>query len=147
MSQKAKMLLEVCQLWRKYDAHLIGAAPNTEFVNKLFTHTDIVDLFIHKISKRHAFIDNKVSRKNYHIYNIPRTEIPFISKDIASFDMVDPKKKEEEMKDKPVYVQAAELYIVLRSVRKVAKELKVSAMMVSKYLDKYQKERLRIPVN
>ena len=42
MSNMAKMILTLCQLVRKYDAHLIGLAPSKKVVNNLFLGTDIL---------------------------------------------------------------------------------------------------------
>lgn len=141
MGKKSKLILQVCQLCRKFDAHLIGIAPNEQFVNKLFFNTDILDVFMRKLSRKKGVIQNYVTRKSYMIYNIPRTKIPFLSKDIAIFDLADPQRADEEFDKLPNYAKAGWLYIEHRSLRKVATILKVSHTQVASYLDTCLKKR------
>jgi len=54
MTEKSKLIMDVCQLVRKFNAHLIGIAPSEEFINKLFLNTDILDYRMKKMSRKIA---------------------------------------------------------------------------------------------
>lgn len=140
MSKMAKIILELCQLVRKYDAHLIGMAPSEAVVNKLFANTDIRDLHIHKVSRTVARIKDYVLYDIYTITDIPKTTFPFISKDPAIYDMIDPTRR-GKLESLAKEGQAALLYCHLRSLRKVAARMDCSHEEVRKLLDKHVASR------
>lgn len=133
MTQKSKLILDTCQLIRKYDAHLIGCAPSADLINKLFLNTDILDCYMVKTSRKIAWVSNYVTRESYTLEDIPRTRIPFITKDIATFEVKDPN-FQVDTSDLPVCCRTARLFIKHRSLRKVAKIMDVSHMTVSNRL-------------
>lgn len=136
MTQKSKLVLDVCQLVRKYDAHLIGIAPSSDYVNKLFFNTDILDCFMLKLSRKIVKVNNYVTRETYMINNIPRTTIPFITKDIAMFDLKDPTKK-GKLETMPQCCRASWLYLQHRSLRKVGNIMNLSHEEIRKLIKKH----------
>lgn len=137
MTEKSKLILDVCQLVRKFDAHLIGIAPSPQFVNRLFLNTDILDCYMRKLSRKKVKVFNYVTHKyGYIIYNIPNTTLPFLTKDIAMFDLKNPKRK-GNLKELPLTEKAALLYAKHRSLRKVGKLLDLSHEEIRKLLNKH----------
>jgi len=136
MTEKSKLILDTCQLVRKYDAHLIGVAPNAEFINRLFLNTDILDCFMVKLSRKIAKIRNYVTRQTYILDSIPRTSVPFITKDIAMFELKDPTKK-GNLEELPQSARAAWLYLQHRSLRKVGNIMNLSHEEIRKLIKKH----------
>lgn len=136
MSKKARMILEVCQLIRKYDAHLFSCAPSAKLVNSLFLGTDLLDVFIRKTSRKKAEVNIIVNGIGFDFEDIPRTNIKFISKDIARFEMKDPTMAKEKVKAMALGKKILYLYAKLHTCRAVGDALGISAMTVSNYLKK-----------
>ena len=136
MTQKSKLIMDVCQLVRKFDAHLIGIAPSEEFINRLFLNTDILDYRMKKMSRKIAKVNNYVTRESYTITDIPNTSVPFITKDIAMFELKDPTKK-GNLQELPRCCQAARLYLEHRSLRKVGRLMDLSHEEIRKLIKKH----------
>jgi len=136
MSKQAKVILDVCQLSRKYKCHLIGVAPTAKFVNRLF-FSDILDCFIEKLGKTKCRLKNIITNKVAIIRDIPRTTLKFDTYYISDFQLSDPVKIQEEFLKRPTYEKAAILYLKHRSLRKVANILQVSHTQVANYLNTY----------
>jgi len=137
MSRMTKMILGICQLVRKFDAHLIGIAPSADLVNKLFFNTDILDCRMEKLSRKICYVDNIATRSRpYKIRNVPRTNIKFITKDIAAFEEKDPNRGKEKLDVMPSEEKALILYAKYHNMRDTGKAMGISAMMVSKLLKK-----------
>lgn len=137
MSRMTKMILGICQLVRKFDAHFIGIAPNADLVNKLFFNTDILDCKMEKLSRKICYVDNRATRSRpYKISSIPRTSIKFITKDIASFEEKDPNRGKEKLDAMPPEERAILLYAKHHNMRDTGKVMGISAMMVSKLIKK-----------
>ena len=136
MSRMTKMILGICQLVRKFDAHLIGIAPNADLVNKMFFNTDLLDCLMEKLSRKTCLVNNlAIHSRPYRIENIPRTSIKFLTKDIALFGEKDPNKAKEQFDNLPSFEQAAQLYLTHRSLRKVANIMGISHVTVSHLLN------------
>lgn len=136
MSKKTRIILELCQLVRKFDAHLIGIAPSENLVNKLFGDSEIRDCHILKLSRKIAKVKDYVQYDVYTITKIRPTTIPFISKDIATYELTNPEKRGTLASlQKPQ--QAALLYCHWRSLRKVATIMELSHEGVRKLLDRH----------
>ena len=110
LSAKSKIILKLCQLVRKYDAHLIGIAPSEALVNKLFLNTDILDAHMKKMSKKIVQVKNYVTFQVGFLTDVPDTTIPFKSKYIAQFELKDPTRK-ETLEVLPFPEKVAFLYI------------------------------------
>jgi len=136
MTEKSKMIMDTCQLVRKFDAHLIGIAPNADFINRLFLNTDILDCFMEKLSRKIVRVHNYVTRESYIIDNIPPTTIPFITKDIAIFDLKDPTKT-NGLDTLPQCCRASWLYLQHRSLRKVGNIMNLSHEEIRKLIKKH----------
>jgi len=136
MTEKSKLILDICQLVRKFDAHLIGIAPSADFVNRFFLNTDILDCFMEKMSKHYVKVNNYVTRQTYILDSIPRTSVPFITKDIAIFELKDPTKK-GNLEELPQCCRAAWLYLQHRSLRKVGHIMNLSHEEIRKLLKKH----------
>lgn len=87
MSNLNKMILDIIQLIRHYDAFFIAIAPNEKFIDSNYLNTDILDCRIKKISLRFAEVKNYLTYEAYTLMDIPRTSIKFWSKDIAPFSL------------------------------------------------------------
>jgi len=136
MTEKSKLIMDVCQLVRKFDAHLIGIAPSEEFINRLFLNTDILDYRMKKMSRKIAKVNNYVTRETYTITHIPDTSIPFITKDIAMFELNDPAKK-GNLEELPLCCRASWLYLEHRSLRKVGRLMELSHEEIRKLIKKH----------
>lgn len=136
MSKLSKVILGVCQLVRKFDAHLIGIAPSEELVNKMFFNTDILDSHMVKLSKRVCLIQNYTTETSYIIKRLPRTKIRFLTKDIAAFGLNDPAINKEEYDSMPREQKSLILYAIHHNTRAVAKILGVSHVTVAADLQK-----------
>jgi len=150
MTQKSKLILDTCQLMRKFDAHLIGVAPSKGLVNKLFLDTDILDSHMVKLSLKIVEINNYVTFKGYELFNVPRTTIKFLSKDIAVFELKDATLAKEKWYTLPQCCRAAKLYLKHRTVRKVGNIMGISHTMVCRLLDKHIRDHETVvckPVN
>jgi len=134
MSAKAKAILKVCQLVRKFNAHLFGIAPSFDFVNKMFSH--VLDIHMIKLSLKSCLIDNKITHKVYSLENLPRTQIKFLTRDIAEFELKDPNFGKEKLDALSPEEKALTLYAIHHTTRKVATVMNVSAMQVSRLLKK-----------
>jgi len=136
MTEKSKLIMDVCQLVRKFDAHLIGIAPSEEFINRLFLNTDILDYRMKKMSRQIAQVNNYVTRETYTITDIPNTTVPFITKDIAMFELKDPTKK-GNLQELPQCCRASWLYLQHRSLRKVGNIMNLSHEEIRKLIKKH----------
>lgn len=137
MSRMTKMILGICQLVRKFDAHLIGIAPNADLVNKMFFNTDLLDCLMEKLSKKTCLVNNMATHSRpYRIEHIPRTSIRFLTKDIALFGEKDPNRGKEKLNAMPIEEKALILYAKHHNMRDTAKVMNVSAMTVSNLLKK-----------
>jgi len=136
MSTMARMILGVCQLVRKFDAHLIGVAPSADFVNKMFFNTDILDSHMVKLSLRTCVIQNYATQRSYMIKSIPRTKVNFLTKDIARFELKDPERGKENLDAMLPEEKALLLYAKHHNMRKTATVMGVSPMQVSRLLKK-----------
>jgi len=135
MTQKSKLFLDVCQLMRKFDAHMIGIAPSKSLVNKMFLDSDILDSHMEKLSKKIVEVNNYVTFKSYQLFKVPRTTIQFLTKDIAVFELKDPTRTKETFDNLPSFERAAQLYLKHRSLRKVANIMGISHVTVSHLLN------------
>lgn len=135
MSKKAQMILEVCQLIRKYDAHLFGCAPSPKLVNTLFFGTDLLDVLMYKVSKDRVRIKLLERNEIFTMKNVPDTSIRFITKDTARFEMHDPTRPSGVDVQIPRWEEAARLYLKYRNLRTVGNIMKVSHVMVKYWLD------------
>lgn len=141
MSKKARIILELCQLIRHYDAHLVGAAPSEDLINKLFFSRDLLDYRMKKLSRKIAYVKTYEPYPNHtKVFDLPRTSILFKTKHIATFDLVDPTKGKEEFRGKPIEEQAVLLYAKHHNLRTVAQILGVSHTSVATYLKKVVKK-------
>lgn len=136
MSTMAKMILGVCQLVRKFDAHLIGVAPSADFVNKMFFNTDILDSHMVKLSLKTCVIQNYATQRSYMIKTIPRTKVKFLTKDIARFELKDPTKGKELFDAMSSEEKALLLYAKHHTTRKVAQVMQISHTHVQTLLKK-----------
>jgi len=136
LSAKSKVIMKLCQLVRKYDAHLIGIAPSDTLVNKLFMNTDILDAHMVKMSKKIVQLKNYVTFKMSYLTEIPRTTIPFKTKYIAQFELKDPAKR-RQLETLPYKERVALLYLKHRSLRKVGRLMDLSHEEIRKILEKY----------
>ena len=136
MSTMSRTILEICQLVRKYDAHFIGAAPSADFVNKLFFNTDILDYLLKKLSRRKAVMTSYVDDFSLLLEDIPRTKVKFLTKDIAIWEMNDPKKDQEEFEGMSREEKAEKLYLIHKDLRTPAKILGVSHQTIANWIDK-----------
>lgn len=136
MTKTAKKILDICQLARKYDAHIIGIAPSARSVNKMYTDSDILDCKMIKLAIRIAKVSNRLTWSAYTMTAIRDTTIPFISKDIAIFEMESPKEK-QTLEGMPLCCKTFILFGKHRSTRKVGRILKVSHTTVRHLLDKH----------
>lgn len=136
MTEKSKLIMDTCQLVRKFDAHLIGIAPSEDFINRLFLNTDILDCYIKKLSRKIAKVNNYVTRNSYTLTDIPDTSVPFITKDIAIFELKDPTKK-GNLQELPQSSRAAWLYLQHRSLRKVGRIMDLSHEEIRKLIKKH----------
>lgn len=136
MTEKSKLIMDTCQLVRKFDAHLIGIAPSDDFINRLFLNTDILDYRMKKLSRKIAQVNNYVTRETYTITDIPNTNIPFITKDIAMFELKDPTKK-GNLEELPQCCRASWLYLEHRSLRKVGNIMNLSHEEIRKLIKKH----------
>jgi len=140
MTELSKLIFDVIQLAGHYDCHFIGCCPTEGLVDKLFMDTDILDLKIHKTSKKRARFKNYLTRQNYTLRNIPSTRISYNSKDVAKFELVNP--RIDPIKDfdkKPKCCQCADYYLALRSFRKIALIMRCSIQNVGDLLDRHCK--------
>ncbi|MGB8779430.1 MAG: hypothetical protein WCD81_02140 [Candidatus Bathyarchaeia archaeon] len=87
MSQKNVEIFDVIQMCRHYDCGFIAISPSHVFIDRKILDTDILDLYIHKVSRQTAIINDRVSGKSWTLCNIPRTSIRFNSKDVAIFTL------------------------------------------------------------
>lgn len=87
MSKLNKMILDIIQLIRHYDATFTAIAPNEKFIDSNYLNTDILDCRIKKISLHFAQVKNYLSWQSYTLSDIPDTNIKFWSKDIAPFSL------------------------------------------------------------
>lgn len=140
MTKKSFLILKVCQLVRKYDAHLIGIAPSDEYINRHFMDNEILDCYIKKTSKKSCVIKNRVTMKTYRLSGIPRTNIAFITKDIAIFEERDPNPTKQELEEIPFSQKVLLLYGKYHTTRAVGKILGVSHVTISNYLKKAWEE-------
>ena len=136
MTEKSKLIMDTCQLVRKFDAHLIGIAPSEEFINRLFLNTDILDCRMKKLSRKIAMVNNYVTKQTYILDSIPSTSVPFITKDIAIFELKDPTKK-GNLQELPQCCRASLLYLRHRSLRKVGKLMDLSHEEIRKLIKKH----------
>jgi len=140
MGKKAQLILALCQLIRKYGrkqdtCHMIGLAPSPKLINKLFMTSDLLDCHIKKLTKTHAKVLDRVNKRVYNLRKIPRTTLPFITKDRAVFELEAPKRKRplrSFSKQKKVML----LYCKYRSLRKVGAIVNLSHEEVRNILDK-----------
>lgn len=117
MSALSRMLVKIMQLIRKFDCHFFACAPSADFVDKKFF--GLMEVHIEKLSLKTAVITNRVTRKSYPVYQVPRTSIKFFSKDIGSFDLKDPDRDTSEDPSKLLdWDYAARLYVKHLSLRK-----------------------------
>lgn len=138
MSNMAKQILTLCQLVRKFDAHLIGMAPSKELVNKLFFGTDLLDCHIHKRSKSIAKVVDYKRKDVYTLRRIPRTTIPFITKFVSDWGASNPDSARKGKLGKLTRPQrAAVLYCHFRSLRQVGTVMNISHEAVRDELIKY----------
>lgn len=135
MTQKSKLILDVCQLMRKFDAHMIGIAPSRSLVNKMFLDSDILDSHMEKLSLKIVEVNNYVTFKSYQLFKVPRTTIHFLTKDIAVFELKDPTRTKETFDNLPSFERAAQLYLQHRSLRKVANIMGISHVAVHHLLN------------
>lgn len=136
MSKKSQLILKTCQLIRKYDAHLIGIAPNEDFINRHFLNRDILDMYIKKLSRKTCVIKNYVTQNTYTITDIPNTSYPFRSKDIALFEEANPNPKPELEGEMPYDQKLLLLYAKYHSLRAVGKILGIHHATVAYQLKK-----------
>jgi len=136
MTEKSKLIMDICQLVRKFDAHMLGVAPSAEFINRLFLNTDILDWRMEKVSRKIAKIRNYVTERTYTLTNIPGTSVPFITKDIAMFELKDPTKK-GNLQELPQCCRASWLYLEHRSLRKVGRIMNLSHEEIRKLIKKH----------
>lgn len=136
MTQMSKLIMDTCQLVRKFDAHLIGIAPNADFINRLFLNTDILDCLMVKLSRKIVKVSNRITQDTYIIDDIPRTRVPFITKDIAMFELHDPTKK-GNLEELPQCCRASWLYLEHRSLRKVGNIMNLSHEEIRKLIKKH----------
>ena len=136
MTQKSKLIMDTCQLVRKYDAHLIGIAPSAEFINRLFLNTDILDYRMSKMSRKIVKVRDYVNEETYTLTELPNTTVPFITKDIAVFELCDPNKK-GNLDELPLCCRASWLYLEHRSLRKVGHIMKLSHEEIRKLIKKH----------
>lgn len=106
MAQMNKMIIDIIQLVRHYDATFTAIAPTEKLIDSRFLGSELLDCRIRKINKKFAEVRNKLSRQVYIIRNIPRTTVKFWSKDIASFTL----EREYDMKKLSIYEKVALLY-------------------------------------
>lgn len=140
MTELSKLLFDAIQLAGHYNAHFIGCTVTAKLIDKLFIDNDILDCRIHKLSWKIAEVRNYVTRRAYTITHIPPTRIPYNSKDVARFDLVNPKLGAHDFDKLPRTEQCAQLYLLLRSYRKVARIMKCSFQNVGDLLDSYCKK-------
>jgi len=136
MTEKSKLIMDICQLVRKYDAHMLGIAPSAEFINRLFLNTDILDWRMEKMSRKIAKISNYVTEETYTLTELPGTKVPFITKDIAMFELKDPTKK-GNLRELPLCCRASWLYLEHRSLRKVGRLMELSHEEIRKLIKKH----------
>ena len=65
MSKLNKMILDIIQLIRHYDATFIAVAPNEKFIDSNYLNTDILDCRIKKISLHFAQVKNYLTWQSY----------------------------------------------------------------------------------
>ena len=140
MSKKSYLILKVCQLVRKYDAHLIGIAPSEEYVNRHFMDSEILDCYIKKLAKPSCVITNRVTGACYRLNGIPRTSINFVTKDIAIFGEKDPNPTKGELEAIPFTQKVLLLYGKYHTTRAVGKILGVSHQTIANILNKAWEE-------
>jgi len=87
MSSMNKIILDIIQLIRHYDAYFTAIAPSERFIDTKYLGSEILDCRIKKIHLKSAEVRNYLTFRAYMIRNIPRTTIRFWSKDIAEFSM------------------------------------------------------------
>lgn len=141
MSTMSKMILDICQLIRKHDAHLIGVAPSSDFINKLFLNSDILDYRMKKLSRKRVYIYSLVAEKWAILEAVPRTTLAFKTKDSAIFELKNPNKKDGGFDSRLPQEQALLLYAKYHTMRAVAKVMKISAMQVSRLIKKELEEQ------
>lgn len=90
MSRMNKMILDIIQLIRHYDAKFTAIAPSEKFIDTNYLNTDILDCKIKKIGLHFAEVKNFLSYEGYALSDIERTSIRFWSKDIALFTLEKP---------------------------------------------------------
>lgn len=141
MTELSKTLFDVIQLVGHFDCYFIGCCPTEGLIDKLFLNTDILDCKIHKRGRIKARVINYITGERYTMRDIPATSIPYNSKDIASFGTTNPKKSLEEFDKLPRCCQCANLYLVLRSYRKVAERMNCTFQNVGQLMDAHIKHQ------
>jgi len=134
MTRQTKLLFDILQLIRHYDCGFIGIAPSNSFVNKNFTNTDLLDLWIKKLSKHKAKIKNYLIRsKQWKITNIDKTSIWFDSKDIAEFTI----RKNIALASLPLCCQVAKLYVEKGTYKQIKNILGLAPEQIKRELHKH----------
>lgn len=140
MTELSKLIFDVIQLAGHYDLHILGCCPTEGLVDKLFLNTDILDLKIKKRSRQVATIKNYVTFEAYSLTDIEPTSIKYNSKDIAKFELSNPDRDPiTDWSKKPRCCQCADLYLVLRSYRKVGDVMRCTFQNVGDMLDRHAK--------
>lgn len=85
MTNLNKLMLDIIQLVRHYDATFTAIAPSEKFIDSKYLGSEILDCRIKKIRLKSAEVRNYLSYRAYVINKIPKTGIRFWSKDIAEF--------------------------------------------------------------
>lgn len=137
MTELSKLILDLIQLVRHYDAYFIGCGVTDELINKHFLNVDLLDCHIKKLSWKTASVKNFVTYQSYILQDIPCTNIKYDSKDIAVFEKSNPRTPMEAFESLPKCCKVAFLYMKLRSYRKVADRMDITFQDVAYQLDKH----------
>lgn len=139
MTELSKLILDLIQLVRHYDAYFIGCGVTEDLINKHFLNLDLLDCQIKKLYWKTATVKNFVTYQKYTMRGIPATTIRYDSKDIASFGKTDPKTPSEAFDSLPKCCKCAMLYLKYRSLRKVGDKMGCSFQNVALLLDTHLK--------
>jgi hypothetical protein len=130
MTKKTKLILEVLELIRHYDAGFIGISPSSKLVNKRLLDAELLDILVKKRNKRNADFHIIHTGAIWEIGNIGRTSIKFKSKDIAEFS----EKRHIAITDLPLCCQVAKIYSEAGSYKQVKNILKLENTQIKRAL-------------
>lgn len=135
MAQLNKVIMDIIQLVRHYNATFTAIAPSERFIDSKFLGSEILDCRIKKLNRKTAEVRNYLSFRAYLITQIPRTTVKFWSKDIADFTM----ESERDLTQLADYERVAYLYGHGLSMDQIGQELepKKHRYAVSRMLRKY----------